>query len=104
MFNDLRVSLNEINSIYRGDGNSFSDIFSYAINFLLGVTFAVAFVGIAFSFVQFVLSKGDKDSITKAKTALTWSVVAMLVAFFVLALKNILYRLIGVSSTYENTI
>jgi hypothetical protein len=72
------------------------------INILMGVTFALSIVGIAYSFFLFVISAGDKDAIKKAKTSLTWSVVVLLLSFFVVVLKNIFFALIGVNPTYNN--
>jgi len=99
------LTVNGIRNEYQNIGNvtSLSNIFSVVINILLSVTFAVSFIGMAYALFQFVISRGDKDLVGKAKNALTWSVAALLISFFVLVFKNALYSLIGVTNEFTNT-
>lgn len=73
-----------------------------AINVLLGVTFALSIVGMAFSFFLYVMSRGDKDAVKKAQTSLTWSVIVLVLCFFVMALRKLFFALLGVSADFNN--
>ena len=103
----IQASLDTISDTFKvgkGNINSLSDMFGVIINILLGVTFGVAIVGMAYSFFQYIISRGDKDAVKKAATALTWSVVALLISFFVLILRELLYKIIGVDESYVETV
>lgn len=101
---NLGRSISLINSNYQVAGiTSLGNIFAAVINILLGVTFGLSIIGIAYAFFQYIISRGDKDLVGKAKTALTWSVVGLLIAFLVVAFKNILFKLLGVAGEYDNT-
>jgi hypothetical protein len=77
------------------------ELVNMVINILLSVTFALSIIGIAYSFFLFILSGGDKDAVKKAKTSLTWSVVVCLLCFLVIALKQTLFNLLGVSTEFN---
>lgn len=82
--------------------NSITDMVNIAVNLLLGLTFAGSIVGLAYSFIQFILSKGEKDALSKAKTGLTWSVIVLVISFFVIIFKRLLFGAIGVNSDINN--
>ena len=69
-----------------------------------GITFGISVIGMAFSFFQYVISRGDKDAVKKAATSLTWSIIAMCIAFFVVILRTILYKLLGFGAEYEEVV
>ncbi len=104
MFEVLHQTIQGITANYANVGgiDTAGKLVVVVINILMGVTFALSIVGIAYSFFLFVISAGDKDAIKKAKTSLTWSVVVLLLSFFVIVLKNIFFALIGVNPTYNN--
>lgn len=103
MFGLLQGSINGIFSEYKPQGSpgTLGGLVAVFVNITIGVTFGISLVGIAYSFVQFVISKGDKDALSKAKTALTWSVVALLLTFFVVLFKNLLLRLLGIDDEFN---
>jgi hypothetical protein len=105
MFEALHGSINAIQSDYKDFGKvtSLGSFFGVVINTLLGVTFGISLIGIAYALFQFVISRGDKDMVGKAKSALTWSVIAMLITLLVVIFKSILYSLLGFTNDYTNT-
>jgi hypothetical protein len=104
MLDVLKQTIDGISDEFKivGDVDNIGTLVIVIINILLGVTFALSIVGIAYSFFLFVISMGDKDAVKRAKTSLTWSVIVLVLCFFVIALKKILFSLLGVSSTYNN--
>jgi hypothetical protein len=104
MFDVLKKTIDGISTDYStvGQVSNLSKMVAVIINILLGVTSALSIVGIAFSFFLFVMSAGDKDAVKKAKTSLTWSVVVLLLCFFVMVLKKSLFSLLGVNSSYND--
>lgn len=104
MLDVLNQTIAGIASEYRSVGgvDTAGKIVAAIINILLGVTFALSIVGIAYSFFLFVISMGDKDAIKKAKTSLTWSVIVLFLCFFVIALKKVFFALLGVNTTFNN--
>ena len=101
MLEVLSQTLNGIASGYRDVGNisTAGALVSVLINVLLGVTFALSIVGIAYSFFLFVISAGDKDAVKKAQTSLTWSIGVLVLSFLAITLKNILFTLLRVNPT-----
>jgi hypothetical protein len=77
--------------------DSISDVLGIAINVLMGVGYALGFVGLAYAFILFITSRGDPKATTKAYNTLKWSVVALLIAFGALAAKAIILGLSGVT-------
>ncbi len=104
MLDLLKQSIVSVDHDYSNVGGvaSISDMFAIIINVLLGVTFAISLVGIAYAFVQYIVSMGDKDAIKNAQKALTWSVIAMLVSFLAVILKTAFFKLIGTGSDYNS--
>jgi O-antigen/teichoic acid export membrane protein len=105
MFDVLNKTVDGIDPRLKNVGtvDSIYEIVNIIINILLGVTFALSIVGIAYSFFLFVVSAGDKDAVKKAKTSLTWSVIVLILCFVVISLKNILFNLLGVTSQFNPT-
>ena len=96
----LDQTIEGIDENYRkvGKVETISGMVNLVINLLLGVVFAGSIVGLAYSFIQFILSKGEKDALAKAKTGLTWSVIVLIITFFVVVLKRVLFSAIGVNN------
>ena len=103
MLNVLNQTIAGIQEPFKSGGNvgSIGDMVAIAINVLLGVTFALSIVGLAYSFFLFVISMGDKDAIKKAKTSLTWSVIVLVICFLVLVLRNVFFKLIHVNEEFN---
>jgi peptidoglycan biosynthesis protein MviN/MurJ (putative lipid II flippase) len=104
MLDVLKETITGIGVNYRRAGgiDTAGEVVVVVINILTGVTFALSIVMMAYSFFLFVVSAGDKDAVKKAKTSLTWSVVVLLLCFFVIALKKIFFALLGVNPTFNS--
>jgi len=85
--------LNRFENIY--------DVLNVAINFFIGVGFAIAIVGASYAMILLVMTFGEKDNIAKARDAFFWSVVAAVLSILVLAIKRITFKAIGVSDDFN---
>jgi hypothetical protein len=101
MFTDLNNVLSqpvitENEKLTRFD--SLSSIVSIIVNFFIATGFSLSLIGIAYAFVQFIMSQGDPKVEKVARDALTFSIVAMFISLLAVALKTILFRAAGVTS------
>jgi hypothetical protein len=98
----IEQSISPILPVFKSPGNidSISDIFGILINVAIGVTFALSMVGMAYAFFQFTISRGDKDAVKNAKSSLTWSAIALVVSLLAVAIKTILYRILGTQGMF----
>lgn len=76
---------------------SIGDMLGIAINVLMGSVFALGFVSIAVGFIQLITSEGDPKATGKGFTTIKWGIIAVLLAFFVIIIKTIVFRTTGVS-------
>ena len=74
---------------------SSADLMGMAVNFLIGVTFSIAIVTMAYSMLMYVTSGGNPDKTTKAWNTLIWSVLAAVIALIAVSLRSIIFGLIG---------
>lgn len=70
-------------------------MFSIVINIILGVGWALVFVMLAMGFVQYVMSRGEKQAVEQAQKWLTYAVIGGVGLFFVIVLKSIIPALMG---------
>jgi hypothetical protein len=78
--------------------NSIADILGMILNILMGVSFALGFIGIGYAMVLFVTSRGDPKATTKAYNAFIWSVGAIILTIIAFAVKAIILGLGGVTN------
>jgi membrane protease YdiL (CAAX protease family) len=74
-------------------------MFAMIINIVLGIGWALVFVMLAMGFVQYVMSRGEKQAVEQAQKWLTYAVIGGVGLFLVVVLKSILPQLIGGSTT-----
>ncbi len=75
--------------------DTLSDVFGFIINLVLGVGYALVFVMLALGFVQYVLSKGEKQAVDSAQKWLTYAVIGGVGLFFITVAKSIIENLTG---------
>lgn len=80
---------------------SIGNILSIAINVLMGGVFALGFISVAIGLVQLITSQGDPKSTGKAFNSIKWGVIAILLAFFVIVIKAIIFNATGVVGINE---
>lgn len=93
MFTELQSVMNRLPG--GGGPGSASGAVMMLANFFVVAAFGLAFVSIAFGFIQFAVSQGDKDATDKAKTTLTWGAIGMLVALIAYTAKRVLLTTTG---------
>lgn len=101
MFTDLKNVLGQ-NAITDNERlTQFDDlttIISVLINFFIAVGFSLSMIGIAYAFIQFIMSKGDPKVQKVARDALTFSIVAMLISLLIVGIKVAVFSAAGVVS------
>lgn len=71
------------------------EILGLAFNIVLGSALAISMIAIILSGIHFITSKGDPKAVAKARTSLTFSIVAFLLAIGALTIKLIIFNVIG---------
>ncbi len=79
--------------------DSLGQMFAIILNIVLGVGWALVFVMLAMGFVQYVMSRGEKQAVEQAQKWLTYAVIGGVGLFFVVVLKSIIPALISGSAT-----
>lgn len=77
---------------------SLSSIIAIVVNFIIGVGFSLSMIGIAYAFIQFIMSQGDPKVQKVARDALAFSIIAMMISLMTVAIKTVVFRAAGVSS------
>src|SRR3989344_965008 len=96
-FNELEELVANPNKLFTIPAiDSVSDLLGMVANIVFGIGFAFGFIGLAVSFVKLTTSRGDAKAVDTAKNGLTWSVLAILVTIFAIAIKYIFLDLAGV--------
>ena len=72
-------------------------IFSWIVNLILGIGWGLVIVKMALGFIQYVMSKGEKDRVEGAQQWLTYAAIGGVGLFLLTALKSIIPGLLGAS-------
>lgn len=89
----LDSNLSPNNSRYQ----NFADIAGVALNFIMGVGFAIGIVAIAYSMVMYILSGGDPEKTKRAWNAFIWGVMGTAIGIATLAFRRIILTGFGVN-------
>lgn len=73
----------------------FSNITAVFVNFFMGTAIAVSIIGIILSGISFMTSQGDFKGIQKAKSGLTYSIVALILSIGGFTLRNTIIATLG---------
>jgi hypothetical protein len=76
---------------------SIGDALSIAINVLMGGVFALGFISVAVGLIQLITSQGDPKSTGKAFNSIKWGIMAILLAFFVIVIKILIFDTVGIT-------
>jgi hypothetical protein len=82
--------------------DSIGELLGMVINIAMGIGIAGSVLGIVFSGILFITSKGDYKALPKAKSALTYSVVAFILSVGAVAIKLIIVNLLGITGELSN--
>ena len=74
---------------------SFYDLISRILNWLLGLTGILAVIGFVISGILYLTAAGDEDQVEKAKSVMMYSIIGLVVALIGLIVVNALSGLIG---------
>lgn len=78
-----------------GAPSTLGQVLVIAVNVMIGVGVSVSIITMALTAWEFILSKGDPDSLKKAYNMAFWTGVATFVTFAAVAIKNIAFNLLG---------
>lgn len=78
--------------------NSIEPLLGMLANVAIGASFAISFFGMTYGIVMLVMSKGEKQEVNKARDAFVWSAAAIVLSFLAIAIKNIFFESVGVST------
>lgn len=82
-----------------GHINTIGDVLGIAINVAMGVGFSVSVIFVAMAGLRYLSSGSNPDNLDRAKRALTWAIVAMVLSLGAVAVKIIIVNgLMGASS------
>ena len=109
MFQDLRdlvenVSTNQSARDILGTHGTVQAMIAVALNFIAGFGFAISLATLAYAFIQYTMSKGEKELVATAQQAATWSAIAMLITILAVAFKAIVFKAIGVVDLYSDDV
>jgi hypothetical protein len=82
--------------------STLSGFLNMLANALLIIVVGIAFIGLGFSFFQYIISMGDPKSVQKARDAMIWSFMALIIAGAAFAIKIVLMELIGPANEIRN--
>jgi len=83
-------------NINSGGTKNLADIATIFANIAIIIGFGLATIAIAYSFVMFITGGGDPKSVQKAKRALTWGIIGLLVSAGAWGVKYVFFNLLGI--------
>jgi len=69
--------------------------FNLVLNLLMAVGWALVFVMLVLGFIQYIMSKGEKQAVDSAQKWLTYAVIGGVGLFLIVAIRRILPALLG---------
>lgn len=99
MFNELKKTFDwQVNDGVRV--SHINDVETLAVmgaNLFIMMAFAVSFLALGFSLIQFITSTGDKKMIEKAQKNMLWSGMGLFACFALFGVKNVIFKLFGIN-------
>lgn len=89
------VSTQVVNPLSSAGFTNLGDVFSFVINLVIGVGWALVFVMLALGFVQYVMSRGEKTAVESAQKWLTYAVIGGVGLFFITFIRTLIPQLLG---------
>jgi len=80
------------------DFKNLGNIFAWIVNLILGIGWGLVIVMMALGFIQYVMSKGEKDRVEGAQQWLTYAAIGGVGLFLLTALKSIIPGLLSSGS------
>ncbi len=98
MFDDLIDTFSFMSSDMRVSHiGTVGNVVVIAANFFVIIALGISTATLAFSFIQFITSTGDKKMVEKAQKSLQWSVIGIFVSLVIFSFKTFLLKFLGVS-------
>ena len=101
MFDDLENAINRAVTDPAERAVQFTDIYSIAslvVNIFIAGAFSISTIGLAYAFIQFMMSHGDPKAVEKARNAAFWSALGIMLALLAVAIKNVVFRGFGATA------
>ena len=81
-----------------GDKTSVSAILGLILNIMLGVSFSISLISIAYAGILYVNSSGDPKNASKAWQGFLWGALTGMVTLGIFVIKNAIVALFGVTN------
>ena len=81
--------------------NNIADLVGAALNIVIGIGWAIAFVYLAWGFITYITSKGEKDKTSQAQQTITYAIIGGIGLLLLGSVKNILTNILGADSLSE---
>ena len=72
-----------------------AELVGSALNIVIGVGWAIAFVYLAWGFITYITSKGEKDKTSQAQQTITYAVIGGIGLLLLGSVRNILTSILG---------
>jgi hypothetical protein len=83
---------------FGGRFDTLANVFGVALNVIMGVAVSLAVVFLGLGGIKYITSKGDAKAAEEARTWLTNAIIGLVIALGALAVKSILFGILGISS------
>ncbi len=94
--NEVLQSLEDKNFYPTGAPDSITEFLIAALNIVLGIGFALAFVNFAWGFIQYIMSKGDPKATQQAWNSIIYGLYAILVSMITVVIRVSVLQVLGV--------
>ena len=95
------VAENVVNPLNRF--KDLGDIFGFVVNLIIGIGWSLVLVMLAYGFIQYVLSKGDKTGTENAQKTITYAIVGGVGLLLIMAIRTILVGILGMTEEVPAT-
>ena len=79
------------------------EIFGFIVNLIIGIGWSLVLVMLAYGFIQYVLSKGDKTGTENAQKTITYAIVGGVGLLLIMAIRTILVGILGMTEEVPAT-
>lgn len=89
------IPLSALAQLPQAGPGSWGELGMSVFNFILSLVIPAAIIAIIWSGIQFMTAGGNEARVTKAKGALTWAIIGLVVALIAKGLMNLIANVIG---------
>lgn len=75
-------------------GNPSNELFINAVNIIIGILAAIAFISIVYGGFKYVISRGEPDKIGKAKDIILYSLIGLVISMSAFGIVNLVIKVL----------